>query len=90
MNPGSAALLDIRSAIKEFQTFAGLNVTGDLDPETIELMATPRCGVRDKIGHDARRRKRYVRQGKNYNKNYAIDASSSGTCEIFSHEIDSE
>jgi matrix metalloproteinase-14 (membrane-inserted) len=64
MKPGSAALLDIRGAIRDFQSFAGLNQTGDLDEETVKLMGTPRCGVRDKIGHDARRKKRYVLQGK--------------------------
>ncbi|OXA40516.1 matrix metalloproteinase-16 isoform X2 [Folsomia candida] len=59
----TASLVDLRKPIEEFQSFAGLNVTGELDDETIELMNTPRCGVRDKIGHDARRRKRYVLQG---------------------------
>ena len=34
--------------MKDFQSFAGLTVTGDLDPVTVELMGTPRCGVRDK------------------------------------------
>jgi matrix metalloproteinase-14 (membrane-inserted) len=44
------------------QAFAGLTPTGELDAETTELMATPRCGVRDIIGHGAvqrRRKKRY-------------------------------
>merc|ERR1712002_398052 len=50
--------------IADFQAFAGLNVTGVLDADTITLMKTPRCGVRDIIGHGARsRRKRYVLQG---------------------------
>merc|ERR1719150_2227173 len=55
----------IHSAVKDFQAFAGLNQTGELDPVTVELMATPRCGVRDIIGHGAtaRRKKRYVLQG---------------------------
>ncbi|CAG7816605.1 unnamed protein product [Allacma fusca] len=61
--PGSAALLDIRNAVKDFQSFAGLNQTGELDDETLQLMNMPRCGVRDKIGHDARRKKRYALQG---------------------------
>merc|ERR1719295_372885 len=55
----------VKSAVKDFQAFAGLNQTGELDPVTVELMATPRCGVRDIIGHGAtaRRKKRYVLQG---------------------------
>ena len=27
--------------------FGGINVTGKLDKETVELMGTPRCGVQD-------------------------------------------
>jgi len=55
----------VTSAVKDFQAFAGLNQTGELDPVTVELMGTPRCGVRDIIGHGAtaRRKKRYVLQG---------------------------
>ena len=38
---------------------------GILDSGTLELMNTPRCGNRDKVGHseDAKRRKRYALQG---------------------------
>lgn len=45
--------------------FAGLQPTGDLDAETVELMNTPRCGVKDKLGpdHVAKRKKRYALQG---------------------------
>ncbi len=48
-----------------FKAFAGLEQTGDLDEETVELMNTPRCGVRDIIGPgtQARRKKRYALQG---------------------------
>ncbi|CAL8075131.1 unnamed protein product [Orchesella dallaii] len=60
---GSQSLIDIRKSIQDFQAFAGLNITGELDDETVETMSLPRCGVRDKIGHDARRRKRYALQG---------------------------
>ena len=37
--PGSAALLDVRGAVKDFQAFAGLNQTGELDDETLMLMS---------------------------------------------------
>eukprot|EP00088_Acartia_fossae_P048168 TRINITY_DN5249_c0_g1_i2.p1 TRINITY_DN5249_c0_g1~~TRINITY_DN5249_c0_g1_i2.p1 ORF type:complete len:568 (-),score=109.75 TRINITY_DN5249_c0_g1_i2:168-1871(-) len=55
----------LQKAITEFQAFAGLNQTGVLDERTTELMNTPRCGVKDIIGHGAtaRRKKRYVLQG---------------------------
>ena len=48
-------------AVTDFQAFAGINQTGELDPLTVELMDTPRCGVRDIIGHGAtaKRKKRY-------------------------------
>ena len=64
---GTSALLTeeglnnyVKSAVMDFQAFAGINQTGELDPETVELMGTPRCGVRDIIGHGAtaKRKKR--------------------------------
>ena len=50
----------VKSAVMDFQAFAGINQTGELDPLTVELMDTPRCGVRDIIGHGAtaKRKKR--------------------------------
>ncbi|KAK2719637.1 matrix metalloproteinase-24-like isoform X2 [Artemia franciscana] len=54
---------DFKMAVMEFQAFAGLNQTGTLDPETIKLMNTPRCGVRDFIGPSGHRSKRYALQG---------------------------
>ena len=43
----TAALRSIDSAVKEFQAFAGLRQTGELDKETVEMMEMPRCGVKD-------------------------------------------
>ena len=66
---GTAALITeeglnttVKSAVRDFQSFAGINQTGELDKETLELMDTPRCGVRDIIGHGAiaRRKKRFL------------------------------
>jgi len=64
----TAALMSdqvITKAVKDFQVFAGLEPTGDLDDETVELMNTPRCGVKDNVGpsDNARRKKRYALQG---------------------------
>ena len=63
----SAPLLSrdgLKDYIREFQSFAGLNQTGNLDSETIALMQTPRCGVKDIVGKGiTTRRKRYALQG---------------------------
>lgn len=66
-NPTSGNLIDgdtWEKAIMEFQSFAGLNVTGELDDDTMELMSAPRCGVKDKVGFGSdARSKRYALQG---------------------------
>ena len=54
----------LRDYIKEFQSFAGLPQTGDLDGNTVKLMNTPRCGVKDIVGKGlTTRKKRYALQG---------------------------
>ena len=47
-----------------------MDATGELNPETIELMNTPRCGVKDNVGpsDNARRKKRYALQGSRWTK----------------------
>ena len=55
-------------AIEEFQAFAGLEVTGELDNETQSLMNEPRCGVQDDISTD-KRMQRYVLAGSRWRKN---------------------
>uniref|UniRef100_A0A7G3AQ15 Putative matrix metalloproteinase-19 isoform x1 n=1 Tax=Lutzomyia longipalpis TaxID=7200 RepID=A0A7G3AQ15_LUTLO len=66
-NPSNGGLLQEETwtkAIQDFQGFAGINVTGELDEETMELMSLPRCGVKDKVGFGTdSRSKRYALQG---------------------------
>ncbi|XP_066258810.1 matrix metalloproteinase-14 isoform X3 [Euwallacea similis] len=62
----SSQLLDessFKKAVEDFQSFAGLEVTGELDDTTIETMSLPRCGVKDKVGTGDNRAKRYALQG---------------------------
>ena len=37
----------MRDAVKNLQFFAGINVTGEVDQTTVDLMMAPRCGVPD-------------------------------------------
>ncbi|XP_020290861.1 matrix metalloproteinase-14 isoform X2 [Pseudomyrmex gracilis] len=84
-NPETGAFLSaekLTAAIEEFQAFAGLNITGELNDETAKLMATPRCGVKDKVGPAADgRSKRYALQGSRWrtkNLTYKIAKYPSG------------
>ena len=52
----------VQEYIREFQSFAGLPQTGELDTDTKMMMNKPRCGVKDVVGHSART-KRYALQG---------------------------
>ncbi|VVC43446.1 Hypothetical protein CINCED_3A002822 [Cinara cedri] len=66
-NPNSGHIMSeetMARALMEFQSFAGLNLTGHLDDDTLHFMSMPRCGVRDKVGFatDSRSR-RYALQG---------------------------
>jgi len=63
-------LTSLESSIRKFQNFAGLEETGLLTNETMHLMKTPRCGVKDNVKEDDPgiswikvRTKRYALQG---------------------------
>uniref|UniRef100_A0A348G5Z0 Matrix metalloproteinase14 n=1 Tax=Odontomachus monticola TaxID=613454 RepID=A0A348G5Z0_ODOMO len=93
-NPENGAFLSsekLTAAIEEFQAFAGLNITGELNDETVKLMATPRCGVKDKVGPGADgRSKRYALQGSRWrtkNLTYKISKYPSGLNNV---EVDKE
>ena len=47
-----SSLQKLDHAITKFQEFAGLDVTGQLNQETVEMMKKPRCGVKDIIDED--------------------------------------
>lgn len=67
LNPTKGGLLDANTwtkAVQDFQSFAGLEATGEIDEETMHFMSLPRCGVHDKVGFgNANRAKRYALQG---------------------------
>jgi len=59
----------MKVAIANFQNFAGLKPTGKMDKQTKILMNTPRCGMKDIVGHGSyARKKRYVLQGSRWTK----------------------
>jgi len=44
---------DFNKALIDFQRFNGLNMTGELDEQTVKLMNTPRCGNRDIVRYNS-------------------------------------
>lgn len=61
----------LRIAIEKMQKYAGLNVTGNLDNETFELMQKRRCGNpdNDHIYSNEQRKKRYALNGEKWPSN---------------------
>ncbi|XP_041853222.1 matrix metalloproteinase-15-like isoform X2 [Melanotaenia boesemani] len=63
----------LSKAISDMQRFYGLEVTGELDPPTIEAMRRPRCGVPDRLPEelaDRARKKRYALAGQPWDKDH--------------------
>ena len=63
----------LTDAVRNLQFFAGLNVTGNLDQNTLQLMTKPRCGVPDVTYNGYRNRrtirvKRYNLQGQRWSR----------------------
>ncbi|KAJ3591132.1 hypothetical protein NHX12_009079 [Muraenolepis orangiensis] len=55
------------SEVQEMQTFFGLNATGVLDPETLEVMRSPRCGVPDVEDYSLNQGPRWAKSVITYN-----------------------
>ena len=60
---GPIATKNLKSVIEEIQYNAGINQTGKLDAETVELLETPRCGVKDNKRPRISLSKRFVAAG---------------------------
>merc|ERR1712088_739483 len=75
----TAALQSLDSAIANFQAFAGLEQTGELDEETVKMMHTPRCGVKDFLEEDedtpSPNHRMRLRNSRRRGKRYALQGS---------------
>ncbi|XP_077467480.1 uncharacterized protein LOC144083466 [Stigmatopora argus] len=64
LGPGKRKSLSFASKLKNMQMFFGLNATGGLNQDTLEVMRRPRCGVPDTKEHISRiqrtRRKKVI------------------------------
>lgn len=57
----------IINGIKNIQKYGGLETSGVLDEKTINLLSSPRCGVKD-VQTAGERQKRYIIGSKNWKK----------------------
>lgn len=55
------------NGIKNIQKFGALEMTGVLDEKTVNLISSPRCGVKDVL-NSKERRKRFIIGSKNWGK----------------------
>ena len=75
-DPKSGRLIDpnhVTESIKTMQKYAGLTPTGIIDKQTLFVMKTPRCGMKD-VGRadSARRKRRYNLQGGKWIKKVSL------------------
>ncbi|XP_046637955.1 uncharacterized protein LOC124316198 isoform X2 [Daphnia pulicaria] len=84
--------MQLFDAIKDFQSFAGLKKTGELDKETLEVMNKPRCGIPDRIrpGHSSTRRKRFAIQGSHWPKKKLTYKIKKYTTDMSQSDVDRE
>jgi hypothetical protein len=71
----------IAEGIKHIQKFGALDETGVLDKNTIKLMSSPRCGVKD-VMNGRERQKRFIIGSKNWGKRQItyLSVSFGGFC----------
>ncbi|XP_064105369.1 matrix metalloproteinase-20-like [Macrobrachium nipponense] len=93
-NPNSGALLSVESvqkSIMEFQAFAGLNQTGQLDDATIQMMNKPQCGVKDEVGYGSEaRKKRYALEEKKWSSTYLTYRITKYPTALYKADVDRE
>ena len=51
MMPGGGMSEHMKNALLVMQGFLGVNQTGEIDEDTLELIGRPRCGVKDIFRH---------------------------------------
>ena len=56
----------LSNALKKFQNFTGLEMTGILDKATQELMNTPRCGLDDRVAEFVARDRKWRKRELTY------------------------
>eukprot|EP00091_Calanus_sinicus_P000986 TRINITY_DN1094_c0_g2_i1.p1 TRINITY_DN1094_c0_g2~~TRINITY_DN1094_c0_g2_i1.p1 ORF type:complete len:235 (+),score=48.67 TRINITY_DN1094_c0_g2_i1:87-791(+) len=66
--PRNGSVSSVTEAVKNFQEFAGLTATGELDDETLTLMNLPRCGVEDFPPTSTGNSSKYQTQGSRWEK----------------------
>jgi len=92
ISPSRSGNHDVKTAVENFQRFAGLPVTGEVDAATIKQMKKPRCGMPD-VDDDGLRIRRYKLGSKwsklhlTYFVEYGRDLSTSLQDSIFAKAL---
>ncbi|XP_061185416.1 matrix metalloproteinase-24-like [Saccostrea echinata] len=81
----------IKQAVRQFQRFAGLPITGILDKATVDMMGKPRCGVKDNVGNaNKARRRRYALHGSKWSEKDLTFRISKYSDKMSKEEVDKE